>query len=350
MPSPDPRITRLSAADRRLCHETIRAGSKSFNAASRLLPAEMRLAARALYTFCRSSDDLVDDRGNDGHASLRLRARLEAIYDGRPSDLICDRAMAAVVHTHAIPREIPLGLIEGYAWDEAGRRYRTADDLLAYATRVAGTVGLMMTLVMGSRDRHVLARASDLGLAMQLTNIARDVGEDARNGRIYLPLDWLEAEGIDPAAFAHTPVFTPALGTVVQRLLALADTYYERAATGVAGLPLDCRPAIRCALLVYRDIGRVIASNGYNSVDSRASTGTVRKLHLAARAMASPLVLRQPATLAPHVSASHLIEAAASSLPAPITGLDAKLGRMIELMAISQHRRAQSIPARRLSA
>lgn len=350
MPSPAPRITRLSAADRRLCHETIRAGSKSFNAASRLLPSEMRLAARALYTFCRSSDDLVDDKGNDGRASMRLRARLEAIYDGHPSDLICDRAMAAVVHTHAIPREIPLGLIEGYAWDEAGRRYRTLDDLLAYATRVAGTVGLMMTLVMGSRDRHVLARASDLGIAMQLTNIARDVGEDARNGRIYLPLDWLDEAGIDSADFLRAPAFTPALGRVVERLLAVADTYYERAATGVAGLPLDCRPAIRCASLVYRDIGRVIASNGCNSVDSRASTGTMRKLHLAARAMASPLVLRRPETLPPHASASHLIEAAALRMPVPITGLDAKLGRMIELMALSRDRRAQNSSARRMSA
>ncbi len=335
-----PKITVLTAADQRQCHATIRAGSKSFNAASRLLPRNTRLAARALYTFCRSSDDLVDDAANDGSASARLRHRLEAIYRGDAADLICDRAMAAVVHGHAIPREIPLGLIEGYGWDETGRRYQSIDDLLAYATRVAGTVGLMMTLVMGSRERHVLARAADLGLAMQLTNIARDVGEDARNGRIYLPLDWLDEAGIDPEDLLEKPRFSPQLGEVVRRLLAVADELYGRAQTGIAGLPLDCRPAIRYASLVYRDIGRVIAENGYNSVDTRAHTGTFRKLHLAARAVASPLVLKPPAALDAHPSVAHLVEAAASSAAPEIRGIDAKVGRMLELMAAGHGRRS----------
>ena len=97
-----------------------------------------------------------------------------------------------------IPRALPEALLEGFAWDAAGRRYETLDEVEHYAARVAGCVGAMMTLVMGRRDPAILARACDLGVAMQLTNICRDVGEDARAGRLYLPLAWLRDNGIDP--------------------------------------------------------------------------------------------------------------------------------------------------------
>ncbi len=103
-------------------------------------------------------------------------------------------------------------LLEGFAWDAAGRRYDTLDDLLDYAARVAGAVGAMMAVLMGVRDPALLARACDLGVAMQLTNIARDVGEDARAGRLYLPLAWLREAGIDPDAFLADPALQSRFG------------------------------------------------------------------------------------------------------------------------------------------
>ncbi len=331
----------LSAHDRRLCHQSIRAGSKSFYAASSLLPRDIRTAARALYAFCRSSDDLVDDAGNDGTASARLKARLDLIYDRRPIDLVCDRAFAAVVHGHAIPKTVPLALIEGYEWDEAGRTYPTLDALTRYAARVAATVGVMMTLVMGSRDRAVLARASDLGLAMQLTNIARDVGEDARRGRVYLPLEWLDEAGIDADAFLARPRFSPELGALVDRLLNAADSLYDRALTGIAGLPLDCRPAIRGAALIYQEIGREIRRNGCNSIDARAFTSGRRKGELIAIATLTPFPLRPPMGDPAHPSVAFLVDAAAAPGPTTPRTIDAKLGRMLEIMAEAGQRRSQ---------
>jgi 15-cis-phytoene synthase len=138
-------------------------------------------------------------------------------YRGTPLPLPADRAFAETVARFDIPRAIPAALLEGLAWDAESRRYATLADLHAYAARVAGTVGVMMALVMGVREPAALARACDLGAAMQLTNIARDIGEDARAGRLYLPLEWLAEAGIDADAFLADPRFTPALGGVKRR-------------------------------------------------------------------------------------------------------------------------------------
>lgn len=342
MPANARKTPLLSARDRRLCHQSIRAGSKSFHAASRLLPRDVRLGARALYAFCRSSDDLVDDAGNDGRASQRLRERLERIYAGRPIDLVCDRAFAAVAQTYRIPIGVPMALIEGFEWDEAGRAYHTLDELKAYAARVASTVGVMMAMAMGRRDRAVLARAADLGLAMQLTNIARDVGEDARRGRIYLPLDWLAEEAVDPDALLAAPAFTPRLGRVVARLLDQADRLYDRALTGVGGLPVDCRPAIRGAAFVYREIGREIRKAGCNSIDRRAHTSRRRKGELIAIAALTPFPFRPPMGDAPDPAAAFLVDIAAAPGPIVPRSVDAKLGRMLEIIGNARERQQRA--------
>lgn len=342
MPANARKTPLLSARDRRLCHQSIRAGSKSFHAASRLLPRDVRLGARALYAFCRSSDDLVDDAGNDGRASQRLRERLERIYAGRPIDLVCDRAFAAVAQTYRIPIGVPMALIEGFEWDEAGRAYHTLDELKAYAARVASTVGVMMAMAMGRRDRAVLARAADLGLAMQLTNIARDVGEDARRGRIYLPLDWLAEEAVDPDALLAAPTFTPRLGRVVARLLDQADRLYDRALTGVGGLPVDCRPAIRGAAFVYREIGREIRKAGCNSIDRRAHTSRRRKGELIAIAALTPFPFRPPMGDAPDPAAAFLVDIAAAPGPIVPRSVDAKLGRMLEIIGNARERQQRA--------
>jgi phytoene synthase len=276
--------------DLRHCETLMRGGSKSFFAASRVLPARVRAPAVALYAFCRVADDAVDLQPHDPGAVGRLLQRLDAIYGGRPGPEAADQAMACVVHQFGLPRALPAALIEGFAWDAQGRRYDTLDELLDYCARVAGTVGAMMALIMDTRGADALARACELGCAMQLTNIARDVGEDARNGRLYLPRQWMREAGLDPDAWLAAPVFDDRLGRVVARVLATADELYRRAEQGVAALPRDCRPAIQAARLVYAEIGREIERAGLDSVSRRAVVSAQRKWALVARAVGAAAV------------------------------------------------------------
>lgn len=282
--SPDP----AEGFDLQSCRRLMRGGSKTFFAASLLLPPRIRLAATALYAFCRVADDLIDDGQDKPAAMAELTRRLDAVYAAKPSAHESDMALALVVHQHAIPRALLDALLEGFAWDAEQRRYETLDDLLTYAARVASTVGAMMTVIMGVRSPAALARACDLGAAMQLTNIARDVGEDARAGRLYLPLSWLRSEGIDPDAWLRQPTHNPALARIVSRLLEEADRLYTRAELGIALLPRDCQGAIRAAGWVYAEIGRQIERQGLNSVDQRAVVSSRRKLLLLGKALGWP--------------------------------------------------------------
>jgi phytoene synthase len=303
----------LRDPDLAACADAIRHGSKSFHAASLMLPRRVRGPALALYAFCRFADDAVDLNERKPGAVLSLRDRLARAYEGRPVEAPADRAFARMIAATAMPRALPEALIEGFAWDAVGRRYRTLDGLVAYSARVAASVGVMMTVIMGVRSRAALARAADLGVAMQLTNIARDVGEDAREGRLYLPLDWLEAEGIDPDRFLAAPAFGPALARVVAQLLAEADRFYARADAGIPALPRDCRAAILAARLIYAGIAGEVRAAGFDSVSRRAATTKRRKVALAAAAMLrAPLLRRGPALGAPpHPELRFLVEAAA---------------------------------------
>lgn len=303
--SSDPHFA--SAADHAACRAAIRTGSRSFFAASLVLPAHVRGPAFDLYAFCRMSDDAID-LGRDTHAGLQhLRARLAQAYAGAPYDMACDRAMADLVREHSIPRAIPEALLDGFAWDAEGRRYETLQDVHAYAARVAGTVGVMMALIMGVRSQEALARACDLGVAMQLTNIARDIGEDARAGRLYLPLSWMREEGLDPDAFLSNPVHGTALARVVARLLAEADRLYLRSRAGVAHLPPACRPAILAAGLIYGGIGGAVMRRDGDSVSARAHVGTGRKVALLARALALAPFLRRAASCEPLAAVTFLL-------------------------------------------
>lgn len=271
---------RIAPADLAHCEAMLRAGSKSFQAAGRLLPRHLRPSITALYAFCRLADDLIDDNPAGAEAGLiELRRRLDALYAGHPEDHPVDRAFATTVVRHGIPRRVPDLLLEGFVWDEQGRNYESFSEVVAYAVRVASTVGVMMTLIMGPRDRLTLARACDLGVAMQLTNIARDVGEDARNGRCYLPSAWLAR------VQARPDTFSPALAGLVKQLLDEAETLYDRADTGIRRLPWSARLAIRAASRIYRAIGPVIARNGYDSVSQRAHTSTWQKVWLLLRSL-----------------------------------------------------------------
>jgi phytoene synthase len=285
MRSPEP-AAHASAADLAACAALLRGGSRTFFAASLILPRRLRQDATALYAFCRLADDAVDG-GGGLQALAELQHRLDRAYAGSPLDFAADRALADVVARHGIPRALPAALIEGFAWDAECRRYEQIADLRAYAARVAGAVGAMMAMLMGARAPQVIARACDLGVAMQLTNIARDVGEDARYGRLYLPLAWLRDAGIDADAFLARPRFSLPLGGVVYRLLDEAQALYARAATGVAGLPLACRPGMHAARLLYAEIGREVLRQGLDSVSRRAVVPAARKARLLALALSA---------------------------------------------------------------
>jgi phytoene synthase len=272
----------------------------------------MRGPSAALYAFCRMADDAID-LAHDPGPVVELRRRLALAYTGTPHAHPIDRAFAAVVLERQLPRGLFEALLEGFAWDAERRRYPSLSDLTAYAARVAGSVGAMMTLLMGVRAPEALARACDLGVAMQLTNIARDVGEDARNGRVYLPLDWLDEVGVDALSLVARPAHSGALASVVERLLRHAATLYTRAELGIPMLPRDCRAAIRAARSIYADIGRVVARRGFDSVSGRAVVSGRRKLWLVLRAFSAQPSELLGSGLAPALPETQfLLDAAAS--------------------------------------
>ena len=295
------------------CEALMRGGSKSFFAASRVLPARVRGPATALYAFCRVADDAVDVHGDRPGVMEALHERLRRIYAGKPLPYEADHALASVVARYDIPRVLPAALLEGFQWDAQGRRYETLAELHDYAARVAGTVGAMMAIIMDTRSPSALARACELGVAMQLTNIARDVGEDARNGRLYLPRAWMREVGLDPDAWLRNPEFNPQLAAVVSRLLRAADELYQRAEHGIAELPRDCRPAIHAARLVYAEIGREVERADLDSVSRRAVVSGRRKLVLMARALGAAAVApaRAAGDLPPLPAIRFLVEAGA---------------------------------------
>ncbi len=332
-------IDKIDPADLAACRMLLAGGSRSFHAASRLLPRRVMAPATALYAFCRVADDLIDAPG--GSAELpALHGRLDRIFAGAPDAHPADRALSAVVAQYRMPRALLDGLLEGFQWDAAGRRYETLADLQAYAARVAGTVGAMMAVLMGARAEDVVARACDLGVAMQLSNIARDVGEDARAGRLYLPLSWLREAGIEPGDFLANPVFTPALGSVVRRLVGEAEALYARADAGIAALPLACRPGIGAARLLYAGIGHRVAVAGGNSVDRRAVVSKSRKLLAVGRAAVMALA-PGGATDAPALPAVRHLVMAVATAPAP-RAEPSRLIWLLELFAELDSRQAMA--------
>jgi phytoene synthase len=273
--------------------EAIQKGSKSFAAAAALFDAQTRLDAEMLYAWCRHCDDVID--GQDlGHGMSVLdpadaAARLEGLYAqtraalaGAPTDDPVFAAFQQVALRRHIPETWATQLIDGFAMDVSGRRYQTIEDTLDYCWHVAGVVGVMMALVMGVQpgDTATLRRAQDLGLAFQLTNISRDVVEDAANGRIYLPAAWLAEAGVDEAAIGE-PRNRAAVAKVVSRLLETAEPYYASAVAGLAALPFRCAWAIGAARGVYRQIGVEVARRGEHAWDERVSTSTAQKAWLA---------------------------------------------------------------------
>lgn len=317
----EPALTQHWWSDVAACRAVLRQHSKTFHAASLLLPASVRAPASVLYGFCRLADDAVDVGGGQLDAVARLQQRLDRVYGGRPLPVPADRALASVVAAYAIPKALPEFLLEGLAWDAQGREYDSFDDLLAYAARVAGTVGAMMSLLMQTRDADALARACDLGVAMQLSNIARDVGADAELGRLYLPRAWLRAAGMDDEAirgWRAAPLRDARVEAVVLRLITEADRLYARAGAGVAQLPLACRPGINAARLMYAAIGHQVRLAGGDGLTRRARVGGVHKALLVAQGALRLWPARQGLDAPPLAANQPLLDAVAGQ-PAPDT-------------------------------
>jgi phytoene synthase len=232
--------------------EVIARHSRSFSIASRFLPRRVRSDVHALYAWCRAVDDCVDraaDRRAAANELARIREDIHRIRRGEQTlQHPASRWIAPLIRGGRVDPDHALDLVDGMQLDLDGFLVRSEADLRRYCYHAAGCVGLMLSSVMGVTDRAARRHAIALGIAMQMTNIARDVREDAESGRCYLP-------GLRTETLFRSP---EKVRPAVRRLLAAAEREYRLAGAGLRYLPDDCRPAIRVALAAYREIGREI--------------------------------------------------------------------------------------------
>jgi len=277
-------------------------GSQSFAAAARLFDRATRDDAVMLYAWCRHCDDVVDGQ-TLGHAQQQdfrdgqqqrlhlLRQQTAAALSGEHTEDPTFEALRRVVERHQIPHRHPQELLAGFEMDVGNRHYATIGDTLDYCYHVAGVVGVMMAMIMGARDPRVLDRACDLGLAFQLTNIARDVIDDARVGRVYVPVEILQRHGI-AGIDADDLAQRPGLHAAALELLDLAERYYASAYSGMAALPARSAWAIAAARRVYRAIGGKLRAGGPQAWNTRVSTTKAEKVALVGLALGDVGVTR----------------------------------------------------------
>ena len=277
------------------CKEVMRRGSLSFFLAARLLGREARDAISMLYAWCRFADDLIDSTAERlppeerGAVVDELRRETTLAVTSRAADLelgtpLGYRAIAQLGRLYGLPADYPLELTRGMQMDAEGESYEDLSSLRLYCYRVAGVVGVMFSHIIGVSDSKALPHAADLGIAMQMTNIARDVLEDAAMGRIYLPLSWLKEAGIpaDPKLF---PTYKKELAKVTRRLLAVADEHYRSGEQGLKYLPLEAAAAVAAARYIYHGIGTLVLERGATAWDTRAVVPLRTKLLLLGRGL-----------------------------------------------------------------
>ena len=277
----EPPIAAAVAAE---CQRRIAAGSKSFALAARLLPRHSRHAALVVYAWCRRADDAIDQApARQRPAALAgLYAELERMAGGvATGDPVLD-AFGTVMNATGMPPHYPRELLAGMRMDLEQATYDDLPALLHYCYRVAGTVGLMMSHVLTLRDDAALQAAARLGVAMQLTNICRDVVEDWRLGRLYLPATWLARVGLGDLRAALGAPFPDSardpLRAVVTEMLALAGRFYGAAEAGFIALPWRAALSIRAARAIYAAIGDRIANAGCDVTAGRAVVPLAGKL------------------------------------------------------------------------
>ena len=273
---------------------SIARGSKSFAAASALFAPDVRERAWLLYAWCRACDDIVDGQDH-GHGMSRVEdavarvAEVQALTDaalaGEATGHAAFDAFGVVAREVALPPRFAHDLVAGFRLDAGDWRPRSEDDLYRYCYHVAGAVGCMMAAVMGvpPDDDATLDRACDLGIAFQLANIARDVEEDDRVGRCYLPVEWLVEMDIPPGQHMKPP-FRDRLAVLAKRLAARAGLHEDSARIGTKALSFRSAWAVLAAAGIYGDIARAVARRGGHAWDHRVTTSTAAKLGWIARA------------------------------------------------------------------
>lgn len=283
------RAMRESAGDARLaeahrhCAEITRRSGSSFAAAFWLLDRPQRRAIHAVYAFCRFADDIADDpalRGDRSRLLDRWRRELDAAYDGDPEHPV-GIALADAVRRYALPRELFSELLRGVECDLRGESMQTFEDLRRYCFRVASTVGLIVVRVLGVDRPRALVYAEEMGIAVQLTNVLRDVGEDARGGRVYLAQEDLERFGVEPADLSRAD-----RSDAVRLLLAFyaerARIFYERAERA---LPPEDRRVLRPAEAmgrIYRHLLETVHREGFQNLAAPRRLSKPRRLAIAA--------------------------------------------------------------------
>jgi len=266
----------------------IQRGSKSFAAAAKIFDTETRENAYMLYAWCRHCDDVIDNQelgfnskpqsADTTQAILaQLREKTQAAIDDKPCEDPVFEGLRYVLKHNQIPGRYPLELLDGFAMDAEEHRYKTLEETLQYCYYVAGVVGIMMAYVMGTREQTALQRATDLGIAFQLTNISRDVCEDAEIDRVYLPEEWLTEAGI-PVDELLDKKHATALTQVIDRLLNEADLYYASANEGLRSLGFRSAWAVASARGVYKAIGDKVRDRGVKALHERVVVRKRRKL------------------------------------------------------------------------
>ena len=264
------------------CQDKAASSGSSFYYSFMFLPAERRRAITALYAFCREVDDVVDECHDLSLAQTKLewwRQEVGRVYGGTPTHPV-GHALKDVIKGFRLPQEQLLEIIDGMAMDLSQTRYLDFKGLQLYCYRVASVVGLLAAEIFGYQDRQTLKYAHDLGLAFQLTNIIRDVGEDARRGRIYLPIEDLqrfEVPAKDLLEARYSDAFRELMAFQAER----AEKFYDQA---FAQLPAIDRKAQRPGLVmaaIYRTLLREIAADGFKVLDRRTSLTPLRKVWLA---------------------------------------------------------------------
>jgi len=264
------------------CQQKAAASGSSFYYAFHFLPPPKRRAITALYAFCREVDDVVDEVHDEAVAQTKLawwRQEIARTFDGSPQHPVA-QALVPVVREFALPQEHFQTIIDGMAMDLGQTRYLDFAALELYCHRVAGVVGLLSAEIFGYTNPATRGYARDLGVAFQLTNICRDVGEDARRGRIYLPQEDLARFGVAASSILRAE-YSPAFQSLMKFEFDRATDWYAKA---IARLPAEDRKAQRTGLVmaaIYRTLLHEIARDGYRVLDRKTSLTPIRKLWIA---------------------------------------------------------------------
>jgi len=270
------------------CQQKAAASGSSFYYSFLFLPADQRRAITALYAFCREVDDAVDDATDTSVARTKLmwwREELDRLFQGRPQHPVT-RALQEPVRQFQLAREHFEAVLDGMQMDLDYNRYPDFATLEVYCHRVAGVVGLLSADIFGYRQPQTREYARNLGIALQLTNIVRDVGEDVRRNRIYLPLEDMRRHGVDTDQIIRLEE-TPAFGALLQEQVDRARGFYRKA---LALLPAEDRKAQRAGLVmgnIYARLLEEVSREGTATLRRRVSLTPLRKLWIAWRTWVS---------------------------------------------------------------